>query len=74
MVSLIYKKPIPAEWAAEAAALRTEFAALYKVDFIGRARKQKVLVERDFVIEQLQVQQLQLKYQQIENSFTTAKR
>lgn len=70
VVSLIYKKPIPAEWAAEAASLRAEFAALYKVDFIGRARKQKVLVERDFVIEQLQVQQQQLKYQQIENSFT----
>ncbi len=70
LVSLIYKKPIPAEWQAEAAALKTELSALQKVDFIGRARKQKILVDRDYLIETLKVQERQLQYQQIENSFT----
>lgn len=70
LVSLIYKKPIPAEWQAEAAALKDELSAIQPVDFIGRARKQKILVERDHLIETLQVHQRPLHYQQIENSFT----
>jgi len=70
LVSLIYKKPIPAEWRAEAAALKAELSSIQNVDFIGRARKQKILVDRDHLIETLQVQQRPLHYQQIENSFT----
>jgi tRNA (uracil-5-)-methyltransferase len=70
VVSLIYKKPIPDEWQAEAAELKAELSAIQKVDFIGRARKQKILVDRDFLIETLQVQSRQIQYQQIENSFT----
>jgi tRNA (uracil-5-)-methyltransferase len=70
LVSLIYKKPIPAEWQAEAAALKAELAATQQVDFIGRARKQKILLDKDYLIEQLQVGSRTLRYQQIENSFT----
>jgi tRNA (uracil-5-)-methyltransferase len=70
LVSLIYKKPIPAEWQAEAAALKAELSVLQKVDFIGRARKQKILIDRDYLIETLKVKDRQLQYQQIENSFT----
>ncbi len=70
LVSLIYKKPIPDEWQAEAAALKAELAAIQQVDFIGRARKQKILLDKDYLIEQLQVGTRTLEYQQIENSFT----
>ena len=70
LVSLIYKKPIPDEWQAEAAALKAELAQIQQVDFIGRARKQKILLDKDYLIEQLQVGSRTLSYQQIENSFT----
>lgn len=70
LVSLIYKKPIPEAWLAEAQALKQELSAIQPVDLIGRARKQKVLVDRDHVVETLQVQQQSLVYQQVENSFT----
>lgn len=70
VVSLIYKKPIPPEWQAEAAALKAFFAEFQTVHFIGRARKQKILVEQDYVIETLQVGEKSLQYKQIENSFT----
>ena len=41
----------------------------FHLDFIGRARK-AVPLDRDFVLEQLQVDGRVLTYKQIENSFT----
>ncbi|WP_337842340.1 tRNA (uridine(54)-C5)-methyltransferase TrmA [Rheinheimera sp.] len=70
LVSLIYKKPLADNWAEQAAALKQELADFAPLDFIGRARKQKVLVDRDYVMEQLTVQGRKLSYQQVENSFT----
>jgi len=74
LVSLIYKKQLPEHWAEEAALLKAELKATLPagqpLDFIGRARKQKVLVERDFVLEQLTVEDRQLTYKQVENSFS----
>jgi len=70
LVSLIYKKPLPDDWAIHAAELKQQLSAFAPIDFIGRARKQKVLVDRDHVMEQLQVQGRSLTYQQVENSFT----
>lgn len=74
LVSLIYKKQLPEHWAEQAALLKAELKATLpagqSLDFIGRARKQKVLVERDFVLEQLTVEDRQLTYKQVENSFS----
>jgi tRNA (uracil-5-)-methyltransferase len=70
LVSLIYKKPVPAEWIDEVRQLKVELAGDHPVDFIGRARKQKILVDRDFITEQLQVGTRSLSYQQVENSFS----
>lgn len=70
VVSLIYKKPIPPEWHAEAAALRAELAKEQPFDLIGRARKQKILLDKDHLTEQLNVQGRILSYQQVENSFS----
>lgn len=74
LVSLIYKKQLPEHWAAEAASLKATLSAALpagqRLDFIGRARKQKVLVDRDYVLEQLQVEDRLLTYKQVENSFS----
>lgn len=70
LVSLIYKKPIPSEWQAEAELLKTELGHIQAFDLIGRARKQKILVSRDHLLERLQVEERTIQYQQVENSFT----
>jgi tRNA (uracil-5-)-methyltransferase len=74
LVSLIYKKQLPENWAELAVTLKqtllAKLPAGQQLDFIGRARKQKVLVDRDFVLEQLTVDQRQLIYKQVENSFS----
>lgn len=70
LVSLIYKKPIPAEWQAEAEVLKAELSHLQAFDIIGRARKQKVLVNKDYLVERLQVEDRVIQYHQVENSFT----
>ncbi|MDZ7868204.1 MAG: tRNA (uridine(54)-C5)-methyltransferase TrmA [Rheinheimera sp.] len=70
LVSLIYKKPVPPEWADEIRQLKAELLTDHPLDFIGRARKQKILIDRDFITEQLQIENRQLSYQQVENSFS----
>ncbi len=70
LVSLIYKKPVPVEWADEVQQLKAELSTDHPLDFIGRARKQKILIDRDFITEQLQIEGRQLSYQQVENSFS----
>lgn len=74
LVSLIYKKQLPENWAELAVTLKqmllAKLPAGQQLDFIGRARKQKVLVDRDFVLEQLTVEQRQLVYKLVENSFS----
>ena len=70
LVSLIYKKPVPVEWADEVQQLKAELSTDHPLDFIGRARKQKILIDRDFITEQLHIENRQISYQQVENSFS----
>jgi tRNA (uracil-5-)-methyltransferase len=70
LVSLIYKKPLDAAWLEHAQQLTEQLAPTFKVKFIGRARKQKLMVSDDFVIEQFELQGKSLRYQQVESSFT----
>ncbi len=71
LISMLYHKPINEEWVKEANVLRQQFIEQgIKVDLIGRARKIKHIVERDYVIETLNVDGQTLTYQQVENSFT----
>jgi len=71
LISLLYHKKLNDEWQPAAMelrlALRSEFG---EVDVIGRAHKQKLVLERDYVLEQLQIGERTLEYMQIENSFT----
>jgi len=71
VVSLLYHKQLCEQWEAEMLKLREHFRGQgYVIDFIGRARKQKKVLDRDFVVEKLSVNGSQYTYQQIENSFT----
>jgi len=70
VVSLLYHKQLNDAWLAEAKRIKAELSKQFDINFIGRARKQKVLLEQDYVVEELNVDGNKLFYQQIENSFT----
>lgn len=66
LVTLIYHKPLDEAWIAKAKLLKQELG----IDIIGRSRKQRLLIERDHVIERLTVAGREYTYQQVEASFT----
>ncbi|MCE2573866.1 tRNA (uridine(54)-C5)-methyltransferase TrmA [Motilimonas eburnea] len=70
LVSLLYHKPLDAQWQQQAQQLKAELSGRYKIDLIGRARKQKICIDREFVIEKLTVFEREFTYKQVENSFT----
>ena len=61
-----YHRKLDATWEAEARPL----AAQLNAQIIGRSKGQKVVLERDWLLEDLEVDGLRLRYQQIEGSFT----
>jgi len=69
LVTLIYRKQIEGDeaWLAAANNLKQILPITH---IIGRARKQKINLDEDFVVETLQVDGKPFIYQQIENSFT----
>ncbi|WP_027856895.1 tRNA (uridine(54)-C5)-methyltransferase TrmA [Marinobacterium jannaschii] len=66
LVSLLYHRAIGEEWAVEARKLRDKF----NIDIVGRARKTKILLERDFVLEKMPINGREYTFKQVENSFT----
>lgn len=66
LISLIYHRKLDEEWTRAARALQTKL----NIFVIGRSKGQKIIVEQDFVIEQLRVGDKQFRYQQIESGFT----
>ena len=70
LVSLLYHRQLDNDWVTEAKKLKERLSSRFKVNLVGRARKQKIDLERDFVIEELQVAGKKLLYKQVENSFT----
>lgn len=66
VITLIYHKQLDDEWQAEAEKLQQQLG----FPIIGRARKQKRVLERDYVTEQLQVDGQTFSYRQIEGGFT----
>lgn len=67
LISLLYHKPIDDEWLEQATILDASFPNCH---FIGRSRKKKKVLSRDFVMETLQINGENFHYQQVENSFT----
>ena len=71
VVSLLYHRKLDDEWVVAAETLRDELRKSGRsIDIIGRARKMKIALDRDYVLEQLQVHGKTYVYQQYENSFT----
>ncbi|MEM1223492.1 MAG: tRNA (uridine(54)-C5)-methyltransferase TrmA [Verrucomicrobiota bacterium] len=71
LVSLLYHKPVDDNWAVAAQELKVALAKNgLPIDLIGRARKKKYVLDRDYIIEKLSVKGRTLTYQQHENAFT----
>ncbi|MCW8994931.1 MAG: tRNA (uridine(54)-C5)-methyltransferase TrmA, partial [Psychromonas sp.] len=70
VVSLLYHKQLDANWLTEVKRIKMELLKEFDINFIGRAKKQKIVLDQDYVIEELDVDGNKLFYQQIENSFT----
>ncbi len=66
LITLIYHKKLEADWEAEARSLMSQLG----FPIIGRSRKQKLVLERDFVTEHLSVDGRSYSYHQIEGGFT----
>ena len=69
-VSLLYHRQLDDEWSAAIEALLIELRKKYTINIIGRARKQKLVHDKDYVTESLVVNGKTFQFQQIENSFT----
>lgn len=66
LVTLIYHRKLDEQWQAVAEPLSREINAA----LIGRSRKQRLVLDRDYVTEELTVQGRRYQFRQIENSFT----
>jgi tRNA (uracil-5-)-methyltransferase len=66
MITLIYHRLLDEAWEVAA----RELASALKVQLIGRSRKQKIVIGRDWLLEEFELAGRQLRYQQIEGSFT----
>jgi tRNA (uracil-5-)-methyltransferase len=70
LVTLLYHRQLDDDWIIEARKMKERLSTQFKVNLVGRARKQKIVMDCDFVIEELEVDGRTLWYKQIENSFT----
>lgn len=66
LVSLLYHRQIDEDWVNAAQALKKRF----NIDIVGRARKKKILLDRDYVVEVFPIHGRTYRYIQTENSFT----
>ncbi|WP_018015113.1 tRNA (uridine(54)-C5)-methyltransferase TrmA [Teredinibacter turnerae] len=66
VVSLIYHRALSEQWQAEAEQLQSTL----RCQLIGRSRKQKIALGRDYVLETLLVNDKSYTYQQVETGFT----
>ncbi|KAL6764932.1 uracil-5--methyltransferase-domain-containing protein [Haematococcus lacustris] len=75
MVTLVYHKQLDDVWKEAALSLRAKLGKLpatlgHTPQIIGRSRKQKVMLDRDWVVERLQVNDKEYAYRQVEGSFS----
>lgn len=66
MLTLVYHRPLDESWETAA----RELAADLEVQLIGRSRQQKIVLDRDWLLEEFELNGRRLRYQQIEGSFT----
>ncbi|MBT4518928.1 MAG: tRNA (uridine(54)-C5)-methyltransferase TrmA [Halieaceae bacterium] len=66
LITLVYHRKLDANWQSEARQLARDL----QVQIIGRSRKQKLVLERDYVTEILPVAGRSYRYRQYEQAFT----
>lgn len=70
LISLLYHKQLDDEWHNQAQKLEAQLSQHFPAHIIGRARKQKFCLSRDYVNETLHVAGRDYHYRHVENSFT----
>lgn len=70
VVTLVYHRQLDNLWQQEIDTLRNLLREKFDIEFIGRARKQKLLHHQDYVIERLPINGKEYIFKQLENSFT----
>lgn len=70
LVSLIYHKPLDDSWKEAITEILSQLRLKYNIDIIGRSKKLKVVLDKDYVTEHLPVTDKIYQFKQIENSFT----
>ena len=66
LVTLIYHKQLNNEWQERA----KELERLFDIHIIGRARKQKIVLSQEYIIEELQINNKPFLYKYYEGGFT----
>ena len=66
MVTLCYHRPLDEQWDAEARQLSAELGA----NIIGRSKGKRLVIGRDYAVEELQVAGRTFRYRQPEGAFT----
>ena len=66
LITLIYHRQLDDDWELEAKKLQSTL----NIKIIGRSRKQKIVLDKDYVTEHLTVDNKQYIYQQVETGFT----
>ncbi len=71
LVTLVYHRKLDEPWQQAAQTLRQELQALSPgLSLIGRSRKQKLVLGRDWVVESLPIDGREYSYRQYEQAFT----
>jgi tRNA (uracil-5-)-methyltransferase len=70
VVSLLYHKTLDADWQREMQEILLNLRGKYSIDIIGRAKKQKIVLDKDYLIENLTIKGTDFQFKHIENSFT----
>jgi len=71
LVTLAYHRKLESDWEAAAGALRNDLQSEFgPLSLIGRSRKQKIVLGREYVTEELPVGDRRLRYRQYEQGFT----
>ena len=66
LVTLIYHRPLDEHWQAAAQAIAQQLS----INIIGRSRKQKLVLSRDYITEKLHADDRGFAFRHYENSFT----
>jgi tRNA (uracil-5-)-methyltransferase len=71
LITLLYHKKLNDDWIVEANKLKSQLASKgIDANIVGRANKQKIAIDVDYIDEVLPVMGKNLMYRQVENSFT----